>query len=94
MSNTVTLAVSSHNEFHELRAWPASSSRVTMSEHAIQTSTPEIEIPSENEPEISQLAPVDGGIAAWRLLGVAFVFETLLWGTSVFLHIIAVIDSV
>ncbi|TVY74771.1 Monocarboxylate transporter 12 [Fusarium oxysporum f. sp. cubense] len=80
MSNTVTLAVSSHNEFHELRAWPASSSRVTMSEHAIQTSTPEIEIPSENEPEISQLAPVDGGIAAWRLLGVAFVFETLLWG--------------
>jgi hypothetical protein len=28
------------------------------------------------------LAPVDGGLAAWRLLGAAFVFETLLWGTS------------
>jgi hypothetical protein len=27
-----------------------------------------------------QLAPVDGGIAAWRLLGAAFVFETLFWG--------------
>jgi hypothetical protein len=26
------------------------------------------------------LAPVDGGAAAWRLLGVAFVFEALLWG--------------
>ncbi|KAL3458529.1 major facilitator superfamily domain-containing protein [Aspergillus heterothallicus] len=27
-----------------------------------------------------ELAPVDGGPAAWRLLCVAFVFETLLWG--------------
>ncbi|KAI4715573.1 major facilitator superfamily transporter [Aureobasidium sp. EXF-10727] len=26
------------------------------------------------------LAPTDGGIAAWRLLMAAFVFETLLWG--------------
>ncbi|KAH6714704.1 major facilitator superfamily domain-containing protein [Leptodontidium sp. MPI-SDFR-AT-0119] len=26
------------------------------------------------------LAPVDGGIAAWRLIAVAFVFEALLWG--------------
>ncbi|GKU22979.1 unnamed protein product [Fusarium langsethiae] len=32
---------------------------------------------SENE---QQLAPVDGGIAAWRLLGAAFVLDTLLWG--------------
>ncbi|RKL52140.1 hypothetical protein BFJ70_g853 [Fusarium oxysporum] len=78
MSNTETLAVSSQIESHELRAWPASSSRVTISEHAIQT--PEMGIPTENEHEISQLAPVDGGVAAWRLLGAAFVFETLLWG--------------
>ncbi|CAH0054098.1 unnamed protein product [Clonostachys solani] len=27
-----------------------------------------------------ELAPVDGGVAAWRLLCAAFVFETLLWG--------------
>ncbi|KAL2836776.1 major facilitator superfamily domain-containing protein [Aspergillus pseudoustus] len=27
-----------------------------------------------------ELAPVDGGPAAWRLLCAAFVFETLLWG--------------
>jgi len=94
MSNTETLAVSSQIESHELHAWPASSSRVTISEHAIETSTSEIEMPAENEHEMSQLAPVDGGIAAWRLLGAAFVFETLLWGTSLFLHIIAAIDSV
>ncbi len=28
-----------------------------------------------------QLDPADRGLAAWRLLGVAFVFEALLWGT-------------
>lgn len=27
------------------------------------------------------LAPVDGGIAAWRLLWAAFMFEACLWGT-------------
>lgn len=27
-----------------------------------------------------ELAPVDGGPAAWRLLFAAFMFETLLWG--------------
>jgi hypothetical protein len=27
-----------------------------------------------------ELAPVDGGSAAWSLLCAAFVFETLLWG--------------
>ncbi|CAM1509638.1 Fc.00g033770.m01.CDS01 [Cosmosporella sp. VM-42] len=26
------------------------------------------------------LAPIDGGYVAWRLLGAAFMFETLLWG--------------
>ncbi|KAJ0417163.1 major facilitator superfamily domain-containing protein [Aspergillus carlsbadensis] len=39
----------------------------------------------ENEPAASrrteqELAPVDGGPAAWKLLCAAFVFETLLWG--------------
>ncbi|KAF3407494.1 Monocarboxylate transporter 12 [Talaromyces pinophilus] len=39
----------------------------------------------ENEPTNrggteQELAPVDGGHAAWKLLFVAFMFETLLWG--------------
>ena len=39
----------------------------------------------ENEPTNrwgteQELAPVDGGPAAWKLLFVAFMFETLLWG--------------
>jgi hypothetical protein len=29
-----------------------------------------------------QLAPTDGGPAAWRLLVAAFVFEALLWGND------------
>ncbi|KAK8108736.1 hypothetical protein PG984_014537 [Apiospora sp. TS-2023a] len=33
--------------------------------------------------EQQELAPTDGGSAAWRLLAAAFVFETLLWGKVV-----------
>lgn len=29
-----------------------------------------------------ELAPVDGGAAAWKLLCAAFMFEALLWGKS------------
>lgn len=29
-----------------------------------------------------ELAPVDGGLAAWKMLFAAFMFETLLWGES------------
>ena len=29
-----------------------------------------------------ELPPADRGVAAWRLLGAAFVFEALLWGIS------------
>ena len=29
-----------------------------------------------------KLPPADGGAAAWRLLGAAFIFEALLWGNS------------
>lgn len=29
------------------------------------------------------LAPADGGLTAWRLVAVAFVFEALLWGPSI-----------
>ncbi|CAG9982767.1 unnamed protein product [Clonostachys byssicola] len=39
----------------------------------------ENEGPGAGRPE-QELAPVDGGGAAWRLLCAAFVFETLLWG--------------
>lgn len=30
-----------------------------------------------------ELAPIDGGTSAWRLLWAAFVFETLLWGKHI-----------
>lgn len=40
-----------------------------------------VEAESADERRTEQeLAPVDGGSAAWRILGAAFVFETLLWG--------------
>ncbi|KAF5694880.1 monocarboxylate transporter 2 [Fusarium denticulatum] len=85
MSNTEIVTVSSQIESHELYAWPAPVSRTAVSQPATRTSTPSYEvdhgISAENKHEVSQLAPVDGRIAAWRLLGVAFVFETLLWGT-------------
>ena len=29
-----------------------------------------------------QLKPVDGGIAAWKVLFAAFMFEAILWGTN------------
>ena len=32
---------------------------------------------------VQELAPTDGGPAAWRLLVAAFVFEALLWGDPV-----------
>jgi hypothetical protein len=36
--------------------------------------------PSNSRRREQQLAPVDGGSAAWKLLFAAFMFETLLWG--------------
>jgi hypothetical protein len=36
--------------------------------------------PTNNGGMEQELAPVDGGSAAWRLLFAAFMFETLLWG--------------
>ncbi|KAJ4180949.1 hypothetical protein NW767_014254, partial [Fusarium falciforme] len=83
MNITETFTVASHSETHVLRAWPTSLSRTTVSQNATQNSPLGSEIEQERQAEdgnqISQLAPVDGGIAAWRLLGAAFVFETLLW---------------
>jgi hypothetical protein len=35
---------------------------------------------TENEVMGHNLAPADGGPAAWKLLLAAFVFEALLWG--------------
>jgi hypothetical protein len=48
------------------------------------TSPSSIPWSTENENDITgqTLAPADGGPAAWRLLLAAFVFEALLWGTS------------
>jgi hypothetical protein len=41
---------------------------------------------SDNFRAVEQyLQPADGGPAAWRLLGAAFVFEALLWGKVFFL---------
>ncbi|KAI0115574.1 major facilitator superfamily domain-containing protein [Nemania sp. FL0031] len=45
---------------------------------SLQSTRQDIEcIPTRTEQE---LAPIDGGAAAWRLLCAAFVFEALLWG--------------
>ncbi|KAF4502362.1 monocarboxylate transporter 2 [Fusarium agapanthi] len=84
MGNTETVTVSSQIEPHELHTWPAPVSQTAVSQPAARTSIRSSEVDheavAEHEHEVSQLAPVDGGIAAWRLLGAAFVFETLLWG--------------
>lgn len=45
--------------------------------------------PAESTQAGQVLAPIDGGVAAWRLLGAAFVFETLLWGEIDWLERIA-----
>lgn len=37
-------------------------------------------VPEDDSVVMRQLQPVDGGVAAWRLLVAAFVFEALLWG--------------
>ncbi len=36
--------------------------------------------PTNSRRTEQELAPIDGGYAAWRLLCAAFMFETLLWG--------------
>lgn len=43
----------------------------------------------ENYPIVQQLAPADGGLAAWRMLISAFVFEALLWGERHFMPILS-----
>jgi len=35
---------------------------------------------AEESPTATSLPAADGGLAAWRLLIAAFVFEALLWG--------------
>ncbi|KAF5676483.1 monocarboxylate transporter 2 [Fusarium circinatum] len=84
MTTTEIVTVSSQIESHELHTWSAPVSQTPVSQPATRTSIRSFEVHheavAENEHEVSQLAPVDGGIAAWRLLGAAFVFETLLWG--------------
>jgi hypothetical protein len=35
---------------------------------------------TEDQVDAPHLQPADGGVAAWRLLCAAFVFEALLWG--------------
>lgn len=37
--------------------------------------------PTDGRGREQELAPTDGGLAAWRLLCAAFMFEALLWGT-------------
>jgi hypothetical protein len=45
------------------------------------TPTQDVESKSADVERVEQeLAPMDGGQAAWMLLAAAFVFETLLWG--------------
>ena len=40
------------------------------------------EAPHDAEVIQQHLEPVDGGAAAWKLLGAAFIFEALFWGIS------------
>lgn len=40
-----------------------------------------------------ELAPTDRGLAAWKLLGTAFVFESLLWGKYYIVRVLATIRS-
>ncbi|KXJ88112.1 major facilitator superfamily domain-containing protein [Microdochium bolleyi] len=70
-TETINLAGGDTVELHE---WPAPPSRGATTRAVSLPPAP------ENAERAQQLAPVDGGIAAWRLLGAAFVFETLLWG--------------
>lgn len=89
MSNTEAVAVTVNGESHELRALPvpSPSSPVTLSRNSMHNSALGSEFEHDRRLENEQqLAPVDGGIAAWRLLGAAFVFETLLWGKAIRLH--------
>ncbi|KAF5586853.1 monocarboxylate transporter 12 [Fusarium pseudoanthophilum] len=84
MSIPETLEVPRQLESHELHSWPAPVSQPAVFEPATRTlpQNPEVdrEVFADNNPEISQLAPVDEGIAAWRLLGTAFLalLETLI----------------
>lgn len=45
-----------------------------------QPSRDEVGEPPNSGRAEQELAPVDGGSAAWRLLSAAFMFEALLWG--------------
>jgi hypothetical protein len=82
MNSIETATMVLGNEHHELRPLPVLSPAATVSRRSsMQASAPEIQN-YRHSGNGQQLAPVDGGIAAWRLLGAAFVFETLLWGKS------------
>ncbi|THV65571.1 major facilitator superfamily transporter, partial [Aureobasidium pullulans] len=52
----------------------------TSSAKSISARQAEEEVLDINTSVEQSLTPVDGGLAAWRLLFAAFVFETLLWG--------------
>lgn len=68
----------------QLNAWPevASRSRGQVAQPELQPSTTIADDENAIGIDYQQLHPVDGGIAAWRLLCTAFVFEALLWGIS------------
>lgn len=72
---TNDLHLPSLNHSHLLASQPVSGNHST----APNTSARESEQLSTDVVE-QALAPTDGGVAAWRLLIAAFVFETLLWG--------------
>ncbi|KAJ8611509.1 hypothetical protein MRB53_037916 [Persea americana] len=58
-----------------------SGTRVDDQKNSTQHQHVEEEEESPNDERIEQgLAPTDGGLAAWRLLAAAFMFEALLWG--------------
>ncbi|KAJ1333111.1 MFS transporter MCT family solute carrier family 16 (monocarboxylic acid transporters) member 10 [Microdochium nivale] len=74
MSTTIVLSNTGPNS-HELHT-----RTVSRSLEAIPQRVDRLSVLEPEAGDGHQLAPVDGGIAAWRLLSAAFVFETLLWG--------------
>lgn len=71
----------------ELQAWNHEleySQHEPVSEHSSSNIGNVTDTPS-GEMVIQELAPADGGRAAWGMLAAAFVFEALLWGKQPYL---------
>lgn len=88
--NASTILRYINTERSPFRPWSRNTSKMPSLELQTRNAPPPLEssqrssYDGENQHDIAiveqNLAPADTGIAAWRLLVVAFVFEALLWG--------------